>query len=189
MLSRNSLLFVGPRDCDWWSWTTFRSIWNSPGQNVILHFCVKPEQPGTAFLLFNQLLQFHWENRVHTQLAWFMYNFPANLICLRMPRLYFHFYFWDLKSLHIYLATAECVRKHDQEILGFLTDKNSMCLVWKLEDSSEILSPQGPSQWDPCKGGHQIENWWECESKNTFFVGKPLISQEYKLSFWKYIFE
>ena len=68
-------------------------------------------------------------------------------------------------------------------------DKNSMCLLWKLEDSSEILSPQGPSQWDPCKGGHQIENWWECESKNTFFVGEPLISQEYKLSFWKYIFE
>lgn len=59
-----------------------------------------------------------------------------------MPRLYFHFYLWDWKSLHIYFAAADCIKKHDQEILGFLMDKNSMCLVWKLEDSSEILSPQ-----------------------------------------------
>lgn len=60
-----------------------------------------------------------------------------------MPRLYFHFYLWDWKNLHIYFAAADCIKKkHDQEILGFLMDKNSMCLVWKLEDSSEILSPE-----------------------------------------------
>jgi len=28
---------------------------NPPDQNVILHFCVKPAQSGTASLLFNQL--------------------------------------------------------------------------------------------------------------------------------------
>lgn len=81
-----------PRDFYWWSWTTFRSVWNPPDQNVILHFCVKPDQPGNAFLLFNQPQQFRWESKVYTQVAWFMHNFPANLIFMRIPRLCFSFW-------------------------------------------------------------------------------------------------
>lgn len=83
---------------------------------------------------------------------------------------------------------AEYGRKHDQEILGFLLDKNSMCILWKSKIQMKSWA-LGPSHWNSSKGVHQIKNGWESESKNPSFVGEPLIILEYKLSFWKYIFE
>lgn len=91
VLPWNSLLFMGPQDFHWWSWTTFRSIWNPPDQNVILYFCVKAGQPGITALLFNQLQQYRWDSSVYTQVAWFKHNFPASMIFVTVPRAYFHF--------------------------------------------------------------------------------------------------
>lgn len=102
MLLGNSLLFTGPRDFYWWSWTTFGSIWNPPEQNVILHFYVKPDQPGTASLLFNQLQQLHWENKLYTQVAWFMHNFPTHLSLWDYQKYIFNFQLRELNNLYVY---------------------------------------------------------------------------------------
>lgn len=139
---------------------------------MILHFCVlnQSSQGLHSCHLSISCCSFHWRTEsIHSWPGLCTIFLQSDLS--ENAKIIFSFYFWDLKSLHIYLATAECVRKHDQEILGFLTDKNNMCLVWKLEDSSEILSPRVLHSETHARRT-SIENWWECESKNTFFCWK-----------------
>lgn len=69
------LLFLGPGDLHWPSWTTFQKHLKSTWPNLILYCSVKPEQPGKAFLPFGLLQTSHLRTSVQRG-GFFVHRLP-----------------------------------------------------------------------------------------------------------------